>query len=387
MEDEICLLDIAPKSLDLLPIDKVLASSVDTLVAGLSSVSDELSNTVSTPYEVAIEMSFLSELIESTLRTVIDHFGQQATPSELDSSQTLVSEITRPLLHLRKLDDVDALIGTFIRYDRYFATRRVLRLSPEQSLVQILRTAHLVLTDVPNCMIDVNEVRCIVDALTTILAEELSGRVDRPSRNANSSSIALQRETSDASILRRWKIGHHLFNQLIICACRELDAAARTDEIEEITRHLERVSVIFRGTTATMWYAESFPRSKYVLLVRPSMVEASRPEYGFSGTDNLEYRFFKVSFNNLFARLEELFGPKRVWPEPLRSSAMDFVRTRQLDLEHHTLLAEKVVNLGLSLKQAKHREVSEDYVSQDDPAIDALRRIGDTVRRLKDEFE
>jgi hypothetical protein len=117
------------------------------------------------------------------------------------------------------------------------------------------------------------------------------------------------------------------------------------------------------------------------------MIEASRPEYGFSGTDNVEYRFFKVAFNTLFARLEELYGPKDSWPDPLRTAAMTFVGTRQLDLEHHTLLAEKVVNLGLSLKQAKHREVSEDYISTDDPAVDALRRIGDTVRRLKDEFE
>ena len=357
------------------------------LANGFQRASERLRTDASSPVEVAIVLRRVRNLIDLSMTEIKGHFYEIDIPSEEMSGKVLTAEITRPLLHLRMLDDVDGLVSTFIRYDRYFSTRRVLRLSPEQSLLQLLATTSLVIQDIPNCMIDLNEVRCILDALICILRDErISLSVEGTNEQQNSMEFDSV-TTTDEVIFRRWKTGHHLYNQLIVQVIHELDAVSKADDVDEIIRRLDRATIIFRATTAAMWFAEAFPRNKYLELVRPSMIEASRPGYGFSGTDNLEHRLFKISFKAIFDWLQELFGPKDLWPDPLRSSVLALVGARQLDLEHHTLLAEKVVELGPSLKQVKHRTASTEYATHDDSAVESLRRIGDTMRKIKDEFE
>jgi hypothetical protein len=134
-----------------------------------------------------------------------------------------------------------------------------------------------------------------------------------------------------------------------------------------------------------MWYAEGFPRNLYTGYIRPTMAAASGSAAGFSGTDNLDFMFFKLAVSRTFAHLETVFGHPSEWPQDLWKAAYDFCDTRQLDLEHHTLLAEKVVGHEPSLKQIHLMErAGTPEVAYDRPAIEALRELASEARNFKE---
>jgi hypothetical protein len=134
-----------------------------------------------------------------------------------------------------------------------------------------------------------------------------------------------------------------------------------------------------------MWYAEGFPRSLYPAYIRPTMAAASGNETGFSGTDNLDYRYFKLAVSKTFNHLETTFGAPSDWPLNLWSAAYEFSDTRQLDLEHHTLLTEKVIGHEPSLMQIQlMQQAGTPDAAKDRPAIEALRELASDAREFKE---
>jgi hypothetical protein len=319
-------------------------------------------------------------------------------PNTEQSREELVSGTDLALLGLATRPE---MLEIFQRYDLYFGFRRYPHDDAKRRLRQSLETSAIVLADVSRAMMDLGEIAALVRAMS-----ELFGEAPQPENSVDRRDATSTAETSDGANLRfdlpsathpireqalwRWKVGHQLFNQFVRRATSQVMYAASANSEDGVVGALSSAGVLLRGSTAAMWYAEAFPSKQYVEAVRPTMVEASgRQDSGFSGTDNLEFETFKVAVEELGVAIRTRFGadPLADWPREVWHAMWKFLGLRQLDLEHHTLIAEKVVGEAPSLKLLRTKElrgVGGD-AGPSEAAVEQLRRLVETARSAKAE--
>jgi hypothetical protein len=132
-----------------------------------------------------------------------------------------------------------------------------------------------------------------------------------------------------------------------------IESAIASGDSEDKVSSIARLCRTYRATTAAMWYAQAFPPRIYTELVRPSMEMASSSGSGFSGTDNLDFRLMKYRLRDLLGRLDKDLGPTQTCCDHLWYAVCYLYDTQLLDLEHHVIIAEKLVGDSPSLKQMR----------------------------------
>jgi len=340
----------------------------------LDDLVSELDATCGSPAEVAQNLTQAGEYL-SSVELALATGNNFILPSSEESGRTLAGQ-TAVLQERLGIDEV--LVPILDRYDKYFGTRRVVQLTPTQLAYQTAQSARQVLLDARSAVLELNEIRSLVDSVSAALVSLLGSTSHGGTATANEE--ANRPVDLNHVALRRWKIGHHLFNCLAATATMEIDRATSCDNLNLSVESINLTSRIFRGTTAAMWYAEGVPRNLYASLIRPSMVVASGRGSGFSGTDNLEFRWFKSAYTRWLNSLDSSFGAKSTWTDEVLLAVSGLLETRHLDLEHHTLLAEKVVGRQPSLKLLRAMEAVDDHNPLDDPpAIDVLRDLAQKI--------
>jgi len=330
----------------------------------------EYDTTLAQPSASAQRLDQLSTVLMGLSRTVS---GSVTIPDEAQSELELRSRVTADRLGLPPNAGLDPLLTTFVRYDRYFGTRRHGTLTSLGLVEQLALTGALAIRDLADCIIEANELRSLLDALSVALTSVPGADLAVPNVVPAAADVPLEPMADVGDIaLRRWRLGHHVFNALVSFSTVELTRCQESDTAAGVKIHLDRASRLFRGTTAAMWYAEAFPRQLYKDLIRPSMAMISETETGFSGADNLEFRFLKRVATPLLSMLRGKFGEPNTWHDDVWLSTRQFLETRHLDVEHHTLLAEKVVGLDPSLKQLRLVDREADGAAALS-AIDSLR--------------
>jgi hypothetical protein len=370
-------------------ISPSVAAAARTFSFRLQWSARRFDSEVGSPPLIAQELRSLALVATTLLDTVGELTGERTDVTVGESEELLDNTLSPELLRLVNEIEFDHVIDVVKRQDRYFGTRRVPDPSGPQILKQLLMTSSLVLYDLVDCSIDLNEIRALCDAIAASL-EMFGGDVADPEPDNESRSESRQRVSQDSieeEALYRWKLGHHIFNILLIFATHALSDCANAAESDECIVHLDRAATIFRGTTSAMWFAEAFPRDLYASCVRPTMIAASGRQSGFSGTDNLDFRLFKIAADDVFERIGGNYGAAREWPRPLWIAAWRFLETRHLDLEHHVLIAEKVVGLRPSIKQVRAMEqMGMPNLANDYPAVDAIRALASMAGRAKEEI-
>jgi hypothetical protein len=355
---------------DWMPLGTQQAALVAAASAELEAAVSEYDTTLAQPAASARRLEQLSSMLMGLSRAV---GGNLAVPDEDQSELELRARVSPDRLGLSSNAKLGPLLDTFVRYDRYFGTRRHIPLTGQELAEQLAMSGALALKDLADCMIETNELRSLLDGLSSSLATVISSvkTVSPELPAAVDADLESMVNVGDVA-LRRWRLGHHIFNAFVSFATVELTLCQKSDEAADVKIHLDRAVRLFRGTTAAMWYAEAFPRQLYKALIRPSMAEVSGTATGFSGADNLEFRFLKRVATNLLPVLNSKFGEPGTWPDEVWLSTRRFLETRHLDVEHHTLLAEKVVGLDPSLKQLRLVERDDDGTPAMS-AVDSLR--------------
>lgn len=353
--------------------DANVQAVLDDVASRLSTLKARIDHELSSPGQLRSACLEASGYVEQARKQLAE---QTAKPDEA----AILTTSSTDSIALRPNDDHEALVGVFMRYDGYFGVSRTSAGQSADRFASILGTVAAVLADIGNCSIDIHEFSAIVDAMSAVGTTGGSSSTDSPAH----ASAATHSEGVEAEALYRWKLGHHLFNAFTMLASESLQRVAENDDAPTIVGSLNTARTLLRGTTAAMWYAEAFPTALYAEHVRPSMVEATGTGSGFSGTDNLEFRYFNARFDAAINSLRERFGDPSEWPHEIRDAAYDLADMRVLDLEHHTLLAEKVVGREISLKQDRLRQKAAGKKLLEQPAIEALRGIGERVKTVRD---
>jgi hypothetical protein len=393
MDVPTCLLPLAPHGLSEAHLSDSAAEAVATLAGKLRATTFRLSHELSSPQSVMTELYALRQHVRKAFSSITSTDGAEFFVLRAEDTESL-TELPYSLLQLSE-QDFERLLPVFQRYDSYFCSRRSNQVSRVYLLLQLLDTLNYVLNDMADCLLDTNEMRAIVNAAATIFeCESVQAGAARSHPDEDNSLFpeqdSYQRDVEpdlrEAS-LYRWKLGHHIFNLFTTYASLELIKSTSAQDEAQCARSIENATVLLRATTAAMWYAEAFPVALYVDHIRPSMVDASGQGSGFSGTDNLEFRFFRTAIRGTFDELNNLYGPSDTWSDDLWTAAYRFWDARELDLEHHILLAEKVVGHEPSLKQIRLMQHSgTPDAAKDLPAVEALRSLRDAARTTKEQL-
>lgn len=358
------------------------ATIVRRLAARLEGTAIAISATVATPHR-------LHGVVRSLAADVADLAGHSSVdgclpprPSADQSRAVLEQHVTHDLLGVRPEAPLAAVVGAFARYDDYFGFRRAESLASHSFVGQVLTTLEAVLDDVPVCLLDPHEIAVLLRAVaaglsaTTDTDTDTDVDVDKGVPAVVVRSDDLMPDQLPRMALRRWKIGHHLFNQLAVMSLQLVEASRATLDPEERARPIARLCRTYRGATAAMWYAQAFPPQLYGDVVRPSMEDTSPDGSGFSGTDSLDFRLMKLRLRRMLDGIEDEVGPVDVWPDSLWSAVGQLYEVQLVDLEHHVLIAEKLVGGAPSLKQARMaRAVAGRLDTAGMSAIDALRTM------------
>lgn len=280
--------------------------------------------------------------------------------------------------------------SVFLRYDAFFGINRIRELNDDRRLFQVAKLVELLAQDLPDCLLDASQIARMLYGLSIVLCGRTMGQEEvvieaDSEQTSEGKSMRKAKQPVAELAMKRWKIGHYVFNLSILSAAGYLQRAAKVQELEVVCADINAASDLVRASTAAMWYAEAFPSRLYMQEIRPAMTAASGKISGFSGEDNLEFRYFNVHQAALERTLLARFGEYDTWPEELWQSLYGFLETRQSDIEHHTLLAEKVVGSAPSIKHLQLMQKAGGSLSASDrPAVDALREIGDRVKAKKE---
>ncbi len=302
--------------------------------------------------------------IHRALHELADRAGPNGTASRQQSWEALARNLDHHVLRLRPSADMPAVVNAFARYDDYFGIRRTDTLTAEAFLHQVLLTTALVLSDLPSCVLDAHEIAMMLRATAAGLSAEwgLSDDHDEPDDHDEHDEVHLPSPGDVAEAhhgpmaIWRWKVGHHLYCQYATISVHLIDAATAASDPNAKTSYIARLCDVCRGTTAAMWYAQSSSPQLYNDVIRPSMEAASAGGAGFSGTDNLDGRLMKLRLRAMLAEIEVEVGHPSSWPGPLWQEVWRLYEMQHLDLEHHALIAQKLVGSAPSLKQVRMAE-------------------------------
>jgi hypothetical protein len=310
-------------------------------------------------------------------------------------------------------DDTTALLKQYDTYDRYFNVYRFSAMTAGQFIAQTAASCQRLLADLPYTALDIDE-RLTIARVTGELFATLAARYfpeasasaqDRDplsTESAESAPFPTQPDgmepparvsSPDVSSNRtqriafeRWRAGHHFFD---LCAMFGRDqliqaATALAAGNEPAVAQALRTSALFlRGTTAAMWYAGNFPQAIYERVIRPSMVSTGMP-HGFSGTQNLDYRRFKDTKEQLQEPLKGRYG-RNVdrWPSALGQAFITFHETDIADTEAHTLII--IAKTGLDQSLAQHE--GQRGLPPNAPRLNAVAQMRALTDERRQEFD
>lgn len=115
-----------------------------------------------------------------------------------------------------------------------------------------------------------------------------------------------------------------------------------------VTPLLERLTILFDASTATMKYSADFPRSLYEDYIRPSMMPPFLSP-GFSGQLNTDHKVMLDNFQRFRSMLIKELGEKQNWPSDLAEAWSSFTKSHVHNRKHHGLVCQKFVDEGASL--------------------------------------
>jgi len=153
-----------------------------------------------------------------------------------------------------------------------------------------------------------------------------------------------------ATAVRRWKTGHHVFHLQLTVMNSALDealAALRAGEREQLTARLRELRLLYDAATVSMKYAGSFPSHEYTTLIRPSMDEPFVGA-GFSGLFNSEHAAMLGGLRQL--RREVRLQLKRDGePAELRAASDELWSAQARNRRNHMFVCQRFVPDGRSL--------------------------------------
>lgn len=248
--------------------------------------------------------------------------------------------------------------------DHYFRFVRVRDMQAREWLGTLTFVTLATVEDLPYTLLNWDEVISLLAAITEMFAWALPEGMD-PTPSSESESLPLAAETKPlwqseaenvgrtvAIAYYRLLIGHHIWQHINIvgreCFEHSAEAFEKGDD-EEGTRWLFKATRLFRGTTASMWYASIFPLQTYQTELRPTMVE----------TDSIDAQQQHLTYNLLkhgIKRFKTVMETRVANNQPLHSEQTytilkQFHEYYVQDMEQHILVASSKVGLDASLAQ------------------------------------
>ena len=307
------------------------------------------------------------------------------------SEDTLRLALASPPMAGLGVEDLANLVSSAARYDAYYGTRRCADAAPEDRLAQLLAILQLVLSDLPNCMLELEEVKQLLRGAAIALLPEAPAPLAVDSGRRHVELVTLDDHIVHSDVESearfRWKTGHHLFSLYIQQATEELLLFCQADDQARSTYLADNASELLRAATSAMWYSAAIPPAVYRTIIRRDMERASDGGPGFSGTDNLDYRLFRDASALATSTVTRAYGDPADWPDMIWTALYRLLDTCQLVLEHHTLLANKTIGSQPSLQQTRlSRSASRDAPGADVPAVESLRAMAERARRRKEDL-
>lgn len=338
-------------------LDDASAAEAHAAATCLVLAAERIETSLFTPRSIHCKLSEIRAYLNRIKARLSDRGISLAPPTAEESRATLARTLDCKTLRLKRDADLRTILDRFARFDKYFGTRRVDELDAQRFLLQLLVTTDSVLRDLSSCMLDRHEISMILRGAAAGMTGATDCAMPPEVRSDVTEDQALEddipAEQARSLSLLRWKVGHHLFNELTTISFHLIEAAIASDDSEQKTSSITRLCRTYRATTAAMWYAQAFPPRIYTQLIRPSMEIASSSGSGFSGTDNLDFMLMKCRLREMLDRLEKDIGTAETCCEDLWQVVCDLYEVQLLDLEHHVLIAEKLVGGSPSLKQVR----------------------------------
>lgn len=344
---------------------------------------------------------------------VIEHFGQQVVTA--DEVREQLSPLDAALAHLFGLTQADYQAmraanqndtsAEAVRWllpneteeiqhgysvcDNYFRFVRVRDMSARAWLGSLAFVALSVVEDLPYILLNLDETLALLNAITIQFAWSLpDGEFSTPALPARPTPTPPWQSEVDAHgrtvaiAYFRLLVGHHIWQHFSVMARELFDESAQAFAAQrdtEATEKLWKATHLFRGTTATMWYASIFPRKIYQNELRPTMVETDAID---AQVQHLTYNLLKLSIKKLKATLEARIQSG----QPLQSQRafeilQEFYELYVQDMEQHVFVAHSRVWLDSSLAQ-KVWQAKLPPQSRTKNAMDLLRDMA--VLRRKD---
>lgn len=249
--------------------------------------------------------------------------------------------------------------------DHYFRFVRVKDMKAREWLGTLAFVSLAVVEDLPHTLLNWDEEIALLASLTEmfswILPEgmeaESSLQSGKPPISSETSLPLWQSEAKNVGrtisiAYYRLLIGHHIWQHINIfareCFEHSADEFAQGND-EEGTRWLWKATRLFRGTTASMWYASIFPLQTYQAELRPTMVETDSID---AQQQHLTYNLLKQGIKQFKLTMEERAASnKPLHSEQTYTVLKQFHEYYVQDMEQHILVASSKVGLDASLAQ------------------------------------
>jgi hypothetical protein len=153
-----------------------------------------------------------------------------------------------------------------------------------------------------------------------------------------------------ATAVRRWKTGHHVFHLQLAAINSVLDevlSALSAGETDTLVLRLRQLRVLYDAATVSMKYAGSFSPHTYATLIRPSMDEPFVGA-GFSGRFNREHATMLGALKQL-RREVRLVLDRDGGPSELRDAGDALWSAQGRNRRNHMFVCQRFVPDGRSL--------------------------------------
>lgn len=338
-------------------LDDASAADARTAASYLLSAAERIEASLFTPASIHRVLHGVRTDINRISVRLWDRGISITLPTGEESRATLDRTLDRAVLRLNLDADLSNTVDCCARFDEFFGTRRVDQLDAQHFFLQVLVTTDFVLRDLLSCLLDRHEISMILRGAAAGLATTPDPVMSSEPGGDATGDRALEADIPPEEIrslsVARWKVGHHLFNQFATMSYHLIESAILSDSSAGMASNITRLCQTYRATTAAMWYAQAFPPRVYTELIRPSMETASSSGSGFSGTDNLDFRLMKYRLRELLGKLDQNLGAMDTCCDHLWDAVCYLYDMQLLDLEHHVIIAEKLVGRSPSLKQMR----------------------------------
>ncbi|NUS45940.1 MAG: hypothetical protein HOQ24_19885 [Mycobacteriaceae bacterium] len=175
---------------------------------------------------------------------------------------------------------------------------------------------------------------------------------------------AARPDPGQETAIRRWKLGHHVFHLYLLAMNTELPVALRHvlhERWQNLSDVLDRLTILYDASTASMKYAADFDSDQYTSLIRPSMSPPFMSP-GFSGELNKDHSTMLALMKELRHTLKVRLRDSRSAgvPDEVATAATALWSAQARNRRHHMLVCERFVPDGGSLLREYFSRVESD---------------------------